>query len=476
MKKIICLIFLYTACSTVNAYTYKIFDNGSNVFYNNLNLAKKIDKNYSFELNKNSGYFDNTADVSLNFNTPYNSASIIKMSPNIRHIDGIAGDKAIFIPNGSASIEIDVKDSVLFSDNNIPSFTIEFYLKPTMNLANADIIKHAGMYTENGVYNYNLIRAAIINDRVVWEFKDFFRYGGKSMDITLSEGTYIKVNEWSHHSISFDAKTGRLVKYLNGVEEEVVYVTTTSDKNGGIYTRHISSKDLNPLILGSGFVGAIDGLNITSAYKRNYDLGLYNQTGEVISEVINLKSDMAYLQSINIDGYIVRDSDMKLYYRASDKYFSADNNTMPWIYIKQGEDLGYIKRKYVQVKIILSSDYKKQVSPVVNSVSINYDIPKLPYAPYDLLAKPLNGAVLLSWKEAHTGNAIGYKIYYSTIPGVYNEFAEVPIIIGKERSYLVEGLENDKVYYFKVSAFGMYGEEQESEASNEVYAIPKNIR
>ena len=80
-------------------------------------------------------------------------------------------------------------------------------------------------------------------------------------------------------------------------------------------------------------------------------------------------------------------------------------------------------------------------------------------------------SVTLKWNGSHE-NISGYKIYYGTKSGVYNEAQYTPIVIENVQEYTVEGLEEGRVYYFTVTAIGGEGGNIESGFSEEVYVRP----
>ena len=82
-----------------------------------------------------------------------------------------------------------------------------------------------------------------------------------------------------------------------------------------------------------------------------------------------------------------------------------------------------------------------------------------------------NNSIILKWEGSHE-NVSGYKIYYGTKSGVYNNAEHTPIVVGNQTEYLLEGLNPEEVYYFRVTAIGGEGGNIESGFSEEVYARP----
>ena len=78
---------------------------------------------------------------------------------------------------------------------------------------------------------------------------------------------------------------------------------------------------------------------------------------------------------------------------------------------------------------------------------------------------------MLKWEGSHE-NITGYKIYYGTKSGIYNDTQYKPIVIGNQSEYVVEGLNEGEVYYFTITAIGGEGGNIESGYSKEVYVRP----
>ncbi len=469
---IIALIIAYSLYLYPLTYT---ISTSNNVFYKSLSVTKTNTFVLNNRVNMPTYNYNLFLDFDRNTTDKIGNYDVI-LSPDIKYTDGVNGGYSILFPQRDSKIIINksTSNSTIDKNKNVEgSFTIEFYLKPYKDNIDATIVNSAHIYKEGNEFKTIVINASVIGGRVVWSFENFFRYGYDILNVLMDKGSYIKTGEWSYHSISFDASTGKLVKYLNGMEEEVIYVTTTLDKNGGVYVSSLLKTINLSLDLGGGFVGAIDKFNILSDYKRKYDLNKYNDSGELVSSVIDLKDNTAYLETINIDEKNLNGTDIRLYYRVSDKYFLADDNQIEWNYIVNNFDLRYKKAKYIQVKALFSSDATKKYTPIMKSINIVYGIPIKPDIPSNFRVVPSNGAVTLYWNDSHNQDIAGYKIYYSTKPGVYNKFADVPIIISKNNSYRLENLDNETLYYFKIKSFSSFDKDNESHFSEEIFSRPK---
>ena len=463
----IAFILYFTA--GLNADVYNVFSNTNNIYYRTLNIVTN-----SFILNHSSVAEDSSPDVASLFeksilDTAYSHG--VTRSSDIKYIDGANGGAAILFPNIESFIKIEHYEDKLNDVMN--SFTIEFYLNPYKIRMNSQVLSKMAIYNDNGVTKYSGIRANIINGRLVWQFNNLFTYNGEYTNITLSRGEYLKENVWRHHSISFDASTGKLVKYIDGLEEEVVYLTSTGDKTGSPYYVDFSHMALDPLYLGQGFIGGVDSFYFTPSYKQSFNLYKYLENGEIISKVIDFGSTNTFIDSVNYMGSFTNGSYIDIYYRTSDYYFAPDDNNINWQLLDDNNIFANVNRaRYIQIRAVLKSNIDRNITPVLNNIDIVYHSGRLPLVPDNLTAEPLNNnSIMLRWRGSHE-NVSGYKIYYGTKSGVYNNAEHTPIVVGNQTEYLLEGLNSQEVYYFRVTAIGGEGGNIESGFSEEAYARP----
>uniref|UniRef100_UPI003D7ECBA0 LamG-like jellyroll fold domain-containing protein n=1 Tax=Brachyspira sp. TaxID=1977261 RepID=UPI003D7ECBA0 len=245
-------IILFILCINLNGEVYNIFSNGNGIYYSSLdNSANGFVLNNSLTRNYNnleiSEIFESSIVNSVNY-------SGVSYSKDIKFIDGVLGGKAVLLPDGKSFVKMDNRGYAYSSEDSINSFTIEFYLNPYQIRMNSKVLSKISIYNNGNSSEYSGVRASIIDGKLVWRFDNLFMYNGQYSNITLSAGESLKPNEWRHHSVSFDAKTGKLVKYIDGLEEEVLYLTSSGDINGSPYMLNINNIIYDPLYLGQGFI------------------------------------------------------------------------------------------------------------------------------------------------------------------------------------------------------------------------------
>ena len=467
------ITFILFLTVNLNAAVYDVFSDTNNIYYSTLyNITN------SYVLNNGTLSSDKLDSIPSIFGHSILGSTYshgISYSPDIKYAEGANGGNAIFFPNIRSYVKIDhyINDDAIDEYNTMTSFTIEFYLNPYRVRMNSQVLSKMAIYNDNGATKYSGIRANIINGRLVWQFNNLFSYNGVYTNVMLTQGEYLKDNEWRHHSVSFNASTGKLVKYIDGLEEQVVYLTSTGDETGSPYTIEFDNIKLDPLYLGNGFIGGLDAFYFTPRYKQTFNLYPYTADGEIISKVIDFENQNTFIDSINYIGNFTNGSYIDLYYRTSDYYFAPEDVNIAWEPLKNHTNMmTNTMTRYIQVRAVLKSNVDRNVTPILNNVSINYHHPKKPLIPSNLTATAINGtSVMLKWNGSHE-NISGYKIYYGTKSGVYNEAQYTPIVIENVQEYTIEGLKEGKVYYFTVTAIGGEGGNIESGFSEEVYVRP----
>lgn len=459
-------IILFILCINLNGEVYNIFSNGNDIYYSSLdNSSNGFVLNNSLTRNYNSNFeiseiFESSIASSINYNG-------VSYSKDIKFIDGVLGGKAVLLPDGKSFVKMDNRGYAYSSEDSINSFTIEFYLNPYQIRMNSKVLSKISIYNNGNSTEYSGVRASIIDGKLVWRFDNLFMYNGQYSNITLSAGESLKPNEWRHHSVSFDAKTGKLVKYIDGLEEEVLYLTSSGDINGSPYMLNINNIIYDPLYLGQGFIGGIDAFSFTPIFKKNFNLYKYLKNGEIISEVIDFTNNNIFIDSINYRANIANGTYIDIYYRISDSYFLPEDNFVEWRRLN-GNNIINERGRYIQIRTEFQSDTERNISPVLNDMEIVYHNGKAPQKPINLTATAVNNSAVLRWEGSHE-NITGYKIYYGTKSGIYNNADNIPIIVGNQTEYVVNGLRNGETYYFTITAIGGEGGNIESAFAEEVF-------
>src|SRR5690606_29750328 len=69
------------------------------------------------------------------------------------------------------------------------------------------------------------------------------------------------------------------------------------------------------------------------------------------------------------------------------------------------------------------------------------------------------GTAMIGWNATPDSNVVGYRLYYGTAPGAYEQPKGSGIETGNVNAYLVENLASGQTYYFAVTAIDAAGGE-----------------
>jgi hypothetical protein len=75
-------------------------------------------------------------------------------------------------------------------------------------------------------------------------------------------------------------------------------------------------------------------------------------------------------------------------------------------------------------------------------------------------------AACLSWTASPTPEAVGYRIYFGTAPGIYRQDWGAGVDAGRTEHFAITGLASGTRYYFAVTAYDRFS--NQSGSSNEV--------
>ncbi|MFW6168119.1 MAG: fibronectin type III domain-containing protein [Ralstonia sp.] len=120
----------------------------------------------------------------------------------------------------------------------------------------------------------------------------------------------------------------------------------------------------------------------------------------------------------------------------------------------------------------------REATPVLYDLTITLEPDPPPGPPILLDAEPADGGVVLTWVTAREGDIAGYRVHYGSASGAYfgpnsPMYIEKRSDTGDTRRVRIDGLTNEQVYYFRVTAVDAEG--QESVFSRELVARPSGI-
>jgi len=370
--------------------------------------------------------------------------------------------------------------SIFLEAENIGSFSIEFWLYPFSNYNGEEVFSRYGPFTlENGKAVFGGIRCVFYQERLHWVFRKFFRdSGGEYRDVVITARTRTALRTWQHMALVYDHSSGKLAFSINGVEDTVLWLTENSSY-GGSPLLPAFHRNLHMLPrIGRSYLGKMDEFRISRTAVRNFRINRFLPGQAMVSsEVYDMGSSHSRLDALEARVSASNGTAVLLEYRLSDTIFTRDDLRIPWIRVRNGERRFPSGRfgRYLQWRALLLGADSGRYSPQLSQVKVQYTQARKIARPTGLVATAGDRKVVLRWAP-NMGRIHGYRIYVGTKSGHYlnRNPIHVPLVtISSSRpEFVVYGLENDRLYYFAITAYDKRGLGHESRFSKEVYCRP----
>ena len=409
-----------------------------------------------------------------------------------------------------------VRSLWLGSCGDLGSFTIEFRFKPTVIRDGSVLFARTGYFSgrKRG------IEITIRNGRAVASFFGvFIKPGYKAFDVILSKGRRINAGKWYHFAVSFDRISGKLVKSLDNMEEDVLFLTSSGEPFNGVMEPtfgyinkkgDLACKDSPDAVIGKNYSGYMDEFRIayrsydsldsaTDIAYRNYSNTAsagripYNVEGIVTSPVYSFEDTGTRVTEFRWDEELRRNTFIWMQFRISDQKFSEDDVHIKWYRITNGQRNIYLKKtpsgeflrgKFYQWRAHLVASPDGKSSPLLWNVRMDYQPDRAPNPPqFVQVAAVGDCSVTLRWKKSLESDVHGYRIYYGADPSKYDgiisqvdgkkitnamargEYIEVTInkkvieenrVLDKKALLSFPHLKNTVLYFFTVTVFDSY--------------------
>lgn len=391
------------------------------------------------------------------------------------------GEKAALSRGETTGIHLTGNPNSLFGRQGLTdSFSIEFWLCP-LSSGNGEII--FSWRSSRNLESYSLyqsITASVYGSRMRWNFTNVFDTMTEENSVyTLMGASILIPGKWSHHELTFDDDTGMIEYKMNGVTEDILFITSTGYERGTVYEAHLgvpASIEICP-----SYTGWVDNFCIRRNSDNNENVAfLYpDEGGRFETDLFTLGKNGAEVLSVDALVTVPAQTWIEYYVRSSESPFDWTETQPEWKTFTPGDTLNAVDGVWFQLAADLYPDGACSVTPSVSEFTVTYKEHEVPVTPYDLRAVAGDGYVDLSWAGTasnKTSNTGGYMVYYGKRPGEYlgSDAAEgnSPIYVGKDNSIRITGLENGKIYYFAVAGVSASSPEIIGQLSPEVYARP----
>lgn len=399
----------------------------------------------------------------------------------------IMGKKAGMSRNRGNGLVLSGNENSIFGrDGIVSSFSIDFWICPT-SMENGEVLLNwrSSLNVQDSVV-YQLINISIYKNKLKFVLSNIFNgYTKNNGDVELYGFDNLIPNKWSHHTLSYNEENGIIEYRVNGVLEDIKYMTTTGKESGSIYPAVIGVKA--KLEICPNYSGFIDDVRInrcdsnSNMNKIAEDAGflhrsVYKVSGGRFESVPILTKAGSVLNSVTAEMYVPAQTAIQLYVRSGDNSFNWTESYPEWIPINVGEKLTDVTGLYFQVAAELYPDGNGTTTPTITDITLNYTALPDPLPPFRITAEKGNGCVSLNWSYSVDETAGGYYVYYGTRPGEYLGRVAIegdsPINVGNTTSFTINGLKNGTIYYFAVAAWSKYDNRIVGPLSKEVYARP----
>lgn len=387
------------------------------------------------------------------------------------------GKRAALSKGGNGGIKLRGNPGTLFgTEGRAGSFTIEFWLMPSLCANGETIFTWRSSKNVGGRPLVQLITSSFTANHIEWNFTNIFFDNETSREVKLISNETILPDEWSHHSLIYDDETGLLEYFINGRTEAILYVTKNNREGSTILSAEIgvpANIELAPF-----FTGCIDDFRILrSVSQPNRNYYMYDTAGgRFESEPIATTGIGSKMTSISAVIQQPPQTDVQFYVRAGENMFDWTADYPVWTPVKLDSEIRNINGRYFQIAADLYTDGLGSTTPSITEIIVHYQEKRLPVPPYSVFAQGTEGAVELNWVPTADGSAKGYMVYYGETPGEYLGQIAVegfsPINVKQQTSIRITGLENGKIYYFAVAAYGDLDADSIGALSHEVYARP----
>lgn len=359
------------------------------------------------------------------------------------------------------------------------SFTIEFWIAPSVTESGSVILQWYSAYFERDHLTDQHIIAQIIQNKLQWDFSNIWqdKYNN-GISIQLKGRTNLIPSQWSHHLITYDEEIGLLEYRMNGHTENIVYVTENGRESDAVLLSKLGHTA--ELSVGVQYAGIIDELKVTKQFVEpltfSEQAALFDRYhlngGRFESLIIDSGGPLSQAKRLLISADTPLQTEAVFFIRSGENRYAWTDSQPEWKPVKSGQAITGVQGRFFQIAGNLYPDADGQKTPVVHSISFDYEKDGEPLPPARVFAAPKDGCVELSWTPSIDFDVKGYMIYYGERKGEYFS-AGSPLNAGNVLSYRVPNLDNGKIYFFTVAA---YDDEQGTRVgsfSQEVWTRPR---
>lgn len=429
-----------------------------------------------------------TTDMYISFDSPAvidEASSYTVQSSSIRFADTkqakFGTGAGVCTPHAkTAGLVLKPQDGSFFAgEGSTGSFTIEFWIAPSIAENGSVILQWHSAYFEQQRLTDQYIIAQIIQNKLQWDFFNIWqdKYNN-GMPIQLRSRSNLIPSQWSHHLIAYDEEIGLLEYRMNGHTETIIYLTENGRESDAVLPSRLGHKA--DVSVGVHYSGMIDELKVTKQFVEPPSIAeraalfdrFHLNGGRFESLIFDTGGSLSEAKKMMISVDTPSQTEAVFFIRAGENRYTWTDTEPEWQPVHSGKPITGIKGRFFQVAGNLYPDAEGQKTPILHSIQLTYEKDSEPFPPARVFTVSRDGAIELSWTPSIDFDVKGYMIYYGERKGEY--FSEgSPINAGNTLSFRVPNLDNGKIYFFAVAAYDDDKAERVGSFSREVWARPR---
>ena len=191
------------------------------------------------ELASNSFVFDEYTDLLIDFENaemPISDGDYTINRNTFQQTDRTKNEKFAGLSRNMGGLSISGKPGSFFgSEGLMGSFSIEFWLCPSIAENGEIVLNWESSRNEDGRLAFQVINGTFDKGHIKWELNnifDLYKNASGKNEVELKGSSKIIPDTWSYHVLSYDCETGLLEYIVDGITEDITYITATRSEGG----------------------------------------------------------------------------------------------------------------------------------------------------------------------------------------------------------------------------------------------------
>ena len=177
--------------------------------------------------------------------------------------------------DGSASLIITPisPHSMFGQDMQVKSFSIGVWLYPTQLIEGAKLLQWQGVLVQNDTPVLQQFTLELINQRLQWTGSHVVIHPQDEKpaeDFSLSALSPLVPMQWQHHEFRYDAVTGKLIYFIDGIPEAIHYLYLHNSEKSVLGYIFLGTPASTGITVGTRYYGFMDELYISTDIGQSF--------------------------------------------------------------------------------------------------------------------------------------------------------------------------------------------------------------